>query len=755
MDDYASSFTSQDEVDLIGDTLKAFEEIHESPEEMRRNMVEIAKYSYEREQTSYWVAKMCFLLIDGSTKDEFQKLSLTWFNLKAEDSSLEAFREDPSRRLVLRLVNRSELTTRTAYVAVSYCWDRTDIERYTEMKTPPIDILKPGNQPNPAKAPMDVLRRSIAYAVHNNITAIWIDQECINQDDPQEKEEAIQSMDNVYQEADHAIAVLGIYLETEVEITVLASLFGEPDFPFDPSRLTILEDLLWRLYHDQWFERAWTLQESTSAGVSMMLLIACNPCVSKPPFFGTTPGEITISIWDFQEAMVYTRTQIEECLAAGICPDESVAVQVSNNADILWNCMPTILPDSHTRNASTSHRQVCNAAQAFAFLDNRCNSFFPDRLAILGNMCNYKRRIRTAILSLPAYGFSTCALVLSIINGDMSFLVGYENETQRARSKESAGVLETEWAQNRRFQKGDIYKYDDTDSDSEAYGFSWGPQPSGRLTNILYNEDSGEVFRLMPATLSETGWHVQGLLWENSYTILLPRTQEFIAPKWSQELETQKKDNHMNAKRDFERSFRLGQEFVWVLLEELMELGHVELGRTIWNFYQPSGIINGWPSPLAPLPFPLDDLFIISEKTQHRYPLLDAREIEVIKSRIQHSMLLVDVESAVFAKPSLARMLIEQVCNTGAIVCAAELGSSRTTSPRAFFAPCKPGDLLFSPATSEGDKRALLTYGTQAIAWKVSHVGKSVGGCEVLRCVGRKCGFWRMDDLPHTEYILN
>ena len=755
MDDYISNLaTNQDEVDFMGDTLKAFNEIHKTPEEMRRNMVEIAKYSYEREQTSSWVAGMCFLLIDDSTKDRFQRLSLEWSNPKKDEFSLKPFQESPSGSLVLRLVNRSELTTRTAYVAVSYCWDRTDIEQYTEMKALPIDILKPGNQPNQAKAPTDVLRRSIAYAVHNNITAIWIDQECINQDDPQDKEEAIQNMDNVYQEADHAIAVLGIYLETEVEITVLASLFCEPDFPFDPSRLAILEDLLWRLYHDQWFERAWTLQESTSAGVSMVLLIACNPCVSKPPFFGTTPGEITISIWDFQEAMVYTRNQIEECLAADICPDESVANQVSNNADILWNCMPTILPDSNTRNIITSDRQVCNAAQAFAFLEDRCNSFFPDRLAILGNMCNYKRRIRTDILSLPAYGFSTCALVLAIVNGDMSLLVGYENEIQRARSKDSAGVLETEWARNRRFQKGDIYKYDDIDSDSKAYGFSWGPQPLGRLTNILYHEDSGHVFRLMPATLSETGWHLQGLLWENSSIILLPRTHEFIRPKWSQELKAQK-NNHMDASGALDRSSGLGQEFVWVLLKELMELGHVELSRTIWNYYQPFGIRNGWPSPFAPLPFPLDHLFIMSEKSQHRHTPLDARELEGIQSRIRRSVLLVDLKSEVFAKPSLDRMLIEQVYNTGAINSATELGPSRTSSPRAFFAPCKLGDLVFSPASSKGDKSAFLTYATQATAWKVSRTGESVRGCEILRCVGRKSGFWRLDDLPHAEYILD
>lgn len=65
-----------------------------------------------------------------------------------------------------------------------------------------------------------MLYSAVAYAEAQNIIAIWIDQECNDQDDPGEKENAVQVMDIVYQEADDAIAILEVYL---AEINSLAS----------------------------------------------------------------------------------------------------------------------------------------------------------------------------------------------------------------------------------------------------------------------------------------------------------------------------------------------------------------------------------------------------------------------------------------------------------------------------------------------------------------------------------------------------
>ena len=359
-----------------------------------------------------------------------------------------------------------------------------------------------------------MLSRSIAYVAAYGVNSIWIDQICINQSDPVDKEKSIQVMDIVYQNSDHPIAVLEFCFQTQAEIDVFVSICDDAFFTFHPAQIDLLESVLLSLSEDQWFERAWTLQESVSAGVSMTLLLGCSG-LQKPSQFGITPGELEINIWDFQNAMVNARNLIEEGLAAGTWHDDSSAINASNYADILWNYMPTIIPNysGGTLERDPSHRQKCNAAQALTYLDDRYNSIFSDRLAILANLCNYNFRIDTKILDLPNSSFTVCAITLAILNGDMSLLGGY---FEQSKGKEKAVDARSDRL---------VYENDDNDLPSNTYGFSWGPKPSACLDSIQYLEEHGNLFRLQPATLSASGLHVCGVLWEVSCVIPVPGTQ--------------------------------------------------------------------------------------------------------------------------------------------------------------------------------------------------------------------------------------
>lgn len=53
-----------------------------------------------------------------------------------------------------------------------------------------------------------VLDGVIKYAVCHGIHLIWIDQECINQDDFREKETALLSMDLVYRSSNYPLGLL-------------------------------------------------------------------------------------------------------------------------------------------------------------------------------------------------------------------------------------------------------------------------------------------------------------------------------------------------------------------------------------------------------------------------------------------------------------------------------------------------------------------------------------------------------------------
>ena len=128
----------------------------------------------------------------------------------------------------------------------------------------------------PSDTPPDVLYRSLAYAKAHNINALWIDQECIDQSDPMHQENGIQEMDKVYQESESHIAVLEFSFQSQIELDVFASICDWKLITFDPSHIEVLESVLIALTNERWFERAWTLQESVSAGAGMELLLGCS-----------------------------------------------------------------------------------------------------------------------------------------------------------------------------------------------------------------------------------------------------------------------------------------------------------------------------------------------------------------------------------------------------------------------------------------------------------------------------------------------
>ena len=516
----------------------------------------------------------------------------------------------------MKLAGRSVLADPGAYVAVLYCWNRQQdqwLVTLDDKKLPPIKILKEGTSTSTrlSMMPPDVVHRAIAYAKERKINVIWIDQECINQDNQNDKEDGIQAMDIIYQGSDHPIAVLELCFETQAELDALASVVDTDLFEFDPAQIEALADILGALSDDQWFERAWTLQESTSAGASMVLLISVPENFTKPPCFGSLPWDFEMNIQDLQDAMVNARNLIEQGLATGVWADDTdSAIYASNCADVLWSRIPTMTPDRGLSRRQVSYRQECNAAQAVNFLDDRYNSVFPDRLAILANICNYEYRINTKILVQPGYSFSTCVLTLAILNGDMSLLAGYEDADEAAgkRDRKSNWVMDT--ARDGRSIKDLLYGNDDDDLPSNSYGFSWGPKPSGSLSSITYLQEGKSRFRLQPASLSAHGWRICGILWHMGCAVSVPRTQIQFATRWEKELQLQVADEHVLA--GYDRQRLLLQDFTWTLLCELVDQKYVSLAKTLWHFLQPleKAELSEFDSITAPRPYSFDHVLV-------------------------------------------------------------------------------------------------------------------------------------------------
>ncbi|KAK4224083.1 heterokaryon incompatibility protein-domain-containing protein [Podospora fimiseda] len=136
------------------------------------------------------------------------------------------------------------------YVAISYRWGLRPNQQ------DPLTIKVPPRKDHPvfrkARASRDVLLRSLEYAEANGSKRIWIDQECIHQDDEDDKKDAMQNMHLVYRQATTTLVLLGRHVETAKDIAALHSLL---------RNVEEARDLKSRLMADPWFTRAWTTQE--------------------------------------------------------------------------------------------------------------------------------------------------------------------------------------------------------------------------------------------------------------------------------------------------------------------------------------------------------------------------------------------------------------------------------------------------------------------------------------------------------------
>ena len=661
-----------------------------------------------------------------------------------------------SHDTTLRLARRPALEDASAYVAISYCCDRSKSSWLVDDSDQPVPVICEDRSRRPSNAPLDILFRSMAYAEAHGVNALWIDQECIDQSDPVDKKNAIQEMDMVYEDSKYPIAVLDFMFQTQTELDVFASISDELYFTFDPSQIETLEAMLIDLTSETWFERAWTLQESVSAGARMILLLSC-PGLQKSPHFGLTPGEFELCLYDFQHAMVNVRLYIEEGLAAGVWSDPSSAINASNCAEVLHNYIPFFIPEYNhgTWEMHAPHGRARSAAQALTFLENRFNSCFPDRLAILANLCDYDCRMNIEVLEQPDTSFSICALTLAILNGDMSLLGGYRDRGEGLRLEDGRSVWDEDFVGNHR-ANGIVYKNDDYDLQSNTYGFSWGPKPSACLKNITYHEENGlTVFRLQPATLSMHGLRVCGVVWNVNCAVNVPNTQMKFASRWQEEVAFQNGEGLFDG---LERQRPLVQDFFWLLLHELIESGFYELSRTIWNFVQPLGksdLFYESTSIRAPTPYSYDMIFghLVPSSSANQHSTYDEQEV---RNRIYAHHLNFDPQNEAADRPLVQRLLIEQVCKDGKLVCGAPMDAPPPNQqPHVWFEACKLGDEIFTPVTDVGNGAARSDYERQALSWRVLATGQSADDCDILHCLGRRRGMWKVEGLDHRDYILD
>jgi hypothetical protein len=150
-----------------------------------------------------------------------------------------------------------------AYLAVSYAWAHEHSTESLDLPDYRIwDFCPSGIRSRSPRCPPIIFHRAVRYAQAKGYSDIWIDQECVHQDDDTDREQHLQLMHRIYRASSVTIAMLSTYIPTlEVfEEFVVWALENDNAVKQESRALPqgMLADWLMTMTRDRWFTRTWT-----------------------------------------------------------------------------------------------------------------------------------------------------------------------------------------------------------------------------------------------------------------------------------------------------------------------------------------------------------------------------------------------------------------------------------------------------------------------------------------------------------------
>ncbi|KAL9109507.1 MAG: hypothetical protein Q9227_005842 [Pyrenula ochraceoflavens] len=589
------------------DLHRSLQEVHKSDEALQRQILKVSAFG--KTNNSLGIARRASWRTQSAgpkVKSKGQKGSLRFLTLKASAARTRT----PSWRLKKIVPPTFEEVTADAssaefqvteasnlaeayrhdlpYLAVSYCWPRgKDKER---LQDPGEfywvrDARAPGRVRR-TKAPKAIIDRAVAFAKDRGIRLLWLDSECINQEDRFDKECGIRSMDGIFYRAKKVVGLLQKASITHpVEADALRRLSHHEYLDFDLYNAAV--DTVKRISEDPWFTRAWTLQEATSGGNTLELSMKCNPALKRRDTeeWGNVMDEIQFdwahihkwiaglyaqaAIYDQHPPLSSTRDQLD----ALVSTVDGIRMSLMNHFPLLHEPVKMSRP-----------RLCCNASTALMFLKDRKNSRAPDRVSIMANLGDYPIKLDTA--KIAPFNMGACILAQALVNGDLSLL---------------SGIEKGDWARK-----------------SNSGGFSWLPPLATYLEDIEPLQEGYPPLRLSDHSISAKGLSLPGYRWKINERFDVSHIRDKYAEQWK-ELDvpdapkvlsllrrTQRHEEESFESfhyrvldeaekytgRDFEpfvnshhftKRHKLGSEILWALLCHLASVEHLDLANSIWH----------------------------------------------------------------------------------------------------------------------------------------------------------------------------
>jgi hypothetical protein len=360
-----------------------------------------------------------------------------------------------SQICTLRLTNPGDLESCNHYVAVSYCWQQPQNLPGDKTFRPEYTILD-GNKKRESRAPPNIIQRAIEFAIFKGYHLVWIDQECIDQDDVQDKLLHVQAMHLIYRQACDVVAVINSVLSNQVQADILEcgsystieELYGLGHLESSESRRKIGHDLVAQtlqlaesLAGDLWYTRAWTYQEALLATRPVYLLIPCDSNLRAPSFKTADGSQLVILDTKVLQALRSMERSFDRLLHFDSNSPESSGYslwledsdchnteknKLSSALDVLRDSVPG-WKDPPVDVALDCHRlSALDAIQPL--LRRRITEHF-DLVAICGNLCNYKIRLDTHMVRKSGIGLSVALFALALLNGDLSLVLALNHNT--------------------------------------------------------------------------------------------------------------------------------------------------------------------------------------------------------------------------------------------------------------------------------------------------------------------------------------
>ena len=480
------------------DTHQTFYQIHDGDgAKFEEQLLEISKHTVSQDEAAVWAKNLRFItapteLVSKPTNDKKSRAKPI---KKEEDTSLGDFPSTddktntyldcacdqwpnfPDQELPhLALTKIGDVQDCNHHVAVSYCWSRGGRGRHASPTPigqganprdqhlrpskrrrlsphqkgssikPPYDIMT-GAGMRRGRVRRDIMDRALRYAANKGLSFIWIDQECIEQDDPVEKELAIQSMHLVFRCSEYPLGLLTAKLVRQDHIDALnfairyscgdttlrdadvksGGFLGTPgrERPVH-SFIRSFAEVLKILARDRWLTRGWIMQEMVLAGEKMVFSVPCDPSLTKPDWGGNVEGELhftldqLVPIVDDVLSRDETTRKFDDFIST---MDKRLDVGEVFYATYRKLRHITLGTNADGDNSMNGHYHVCNPLEAVLYLEGRSNSRHGDRLAIVADLCDYAVRLNSTKLDELGFGYSTCLLAMMLLNGDITYLV--------------------------------------------------------------------------------------------------------------------------------------------------------------------------------------------------------------------------------------------------------------------------------------------------------------------------------------------